>query len=194
MEKHSSISEELQDCPESNQHEDSQKETHNSGKSNDKGVDNEDYAVVLYDDGVFACIKKTLIQWREGQYSAKWKNAYYNVQVRRSGTQKECDLYIEQHTSISGELQDSVECNQHEDLQEKDNNSTSDDTDRHASISEELQDSVECNQHEDLQERDINSTSDEREPYGSDFSDNDPTFILIPRIVKVSLLETLMMA
>ncbi|KAG5891514.1 hypothetical protein JTB14_014438 [Gonioctena quinquepunctata] len=155
MEKHSSISEELQDCPESNQHEDSQKETHNSGKSNDKGVDNEDYAVVLYDDGVFACIKKTLIQWREGQ----------------SGTQKECDLYIEQHTSISGELQDSVECNQHEDLQEKDNNSTSDDTDRHASISEELQDSVECNQHEDLQERDINSTSDEREPYGSDFSD-----------------------
>ncbi|KAG5869368.1 hypothetical protein JTB14_021972 [Gonioctena quinquepunctata] len=165
LEQHASISEELQDCPGSNQHEDSQKETDNSGKSNDKGVDNGDYAVVLYDYGVFASIKKALIQWREGKYSTKWKNAYYNVQVRRSGIQ-ECDLYIEQHTSISEELQDSVKCNQHEDLQERDDDSTSDDRDRHASISEELQDSVECTQNEDLQETDNNSISDERGPQG----------------------------
>lgn len=54
----------------------------------------ENYAVVKYDDGIYACVSKKAIKSRNGHHSAKWKNIYYNVQLIKSGNKQECEWFI----------------------------------------------------------------------------------------------------
>lgn len=41
------------------------------------------YAVVLFDDGIYAVAPTNKVRCTNGQYSAKWKNIYYNVNYSR---------------------------------------------------------------------------------------------------------------
>lgn len=54
----------------------------------------EEYVVLKYDDGIYACVSKKEIKSSNGHHCAKWKNAYYNVQVIKSGNKHECESFI----------------------------------------------------------------------------------------------------
>lgn len=53
-----------------------------------------DYYVVRFDDGVQSCVKASKVRSKNGQYSACWKNTWYNVVVIMNGDRTECENFI----------------------------------------------------------------------------------------------------
>lgn len=53
-----------------------------------------DYHVVRFDDGVQSCVKASKVRSKNGQYSARWKNTWYNVVIIMNGDRNECENFI----------------------------------------------------------------------------------------------------